>query len=54
MFELKQLTIEEFTDKISDPKINLKFVFPDRFRYFYLFEKVFILNDHWSEQIMLS
>lgn len=52
MVHVKPLTLEGFTQIISHPKCNLMLIFPERLRYNYIFENVFILQDHWKKQIL--
>lgn len=42
MVHVKPLTLEGFTQIISHPKCNLMFIFPERLRYNFIFENVFI------------
>jgi len=37
------LTLEGFTEIISQPKNNLKLIVPERYRYAYIFENVYEL-----------
>lgn len=48
MFELKQLTIEEFSDLMKSSKNNYKFIYPERFRYMYVFENVYMHQAYWG------
>jgi hypothetical protein len=49
MYEDKQITLEAFEDIVKDN--DKKFLFPDRFRYFYIFEFVFKSMEYWHHKI---